>query len=169
MNNHSPVTSRPKKEPLRSHSQMTVSGSTVASDASAAASSGTRTLPLPHFQHLLAGLQVRWGVLPKLSPKLHRKRGGIHLSHLLWCRVCKRNISTPQFTPAQHAGCRCMVLLCVCLFLHDFLCTVYVSVYVCMIVFNVVSYDLFHHAIEATLFLSLAAYTTQSRCTLHCK
>ncbi|XP_035916166.1 protein madd-4 isoform X2 [Anopheles stephensi] len=46
------------EEPLRSHSQMTVSGSAVPSDASAAASSGTRTLPLPHFQHLLAGLQT---------------------------------------------------------------------------------------------------------------
>ncbi|KFB37635.1 AGAP007792-PA-like protein [Anopheles sinensis] len=46
------------EEPLRSHSQMTVSGSTVPSDASNAASSGTRTMPLPHFQHLLAGLQT---------------------------------------------------------------------------------------------------------------
>ncbi|EDS28372.1 papilin [Culex quinquefasciatus] len=39
-------------------SQMTVSDSTVASDAVAAASSGTRTLPMPHFQHLLASLQT---------------------------------------------------------------------------------------------------------------
>ncbi|XP_052864156.1 protein madd-4 [Anopheles cruzii] len=50
----------PDDEELRSHSQMTVSGSTVASDASAAASSGTRTMPMPHFQHLLAGLQLLW-------------------------------------------------------------------------------------------------------------
>ncbi|XP_058177260.1 protein madd-4 [Anopheles ziemanni] len=60
------------EEPLRSHSQMTVSGSTVPSDASNAASSGTRTMPLPHFQHLLAGLQLLWPFQTFSNTKPHQ-------------------------------------------------------------------------------------------------
>uniref|UniRef100_A0AAG5DSC6 PLAC domain-containing protein n=1 Tax=Anopheles atroparvus TaxID=41427 RepID=A0AAG5DSC6_ANOAO len=61
-----------EEEPLRSHSQMTVSGSPVPSDASNAASSGTRTMPLPHFQHLLAGLQLLWPFQTFTNNKPHQ-------------------------------------------------------------------------------------------------
>ncbi|XP_055685146.1 protein madd-4 isoform X8 [Lutzomyia longipalpis] len=44
------------QEPFRSRSQLTASDLTTNS----AASSGTRTIPLPHFKHLLASLQLLW-------------------------------------------------------------------------------------------------------------
>lgn len=44
------------KEPFRSQSQLTLSDID-----STASSSGSRPVPMPHFKHLLASLQVRWG------------------------------------------------------------------------------------------------------------
>ncbi|XP_058819345.1 protein madd-4 isoform X1 [Topomyia yanbarensis] len=60
------------EELLRSHSQMTASDSTVASDAAAASSSGTRTMPMPHFQHLLASLQLLWPFQTFTNSKGHQ-------------------------------------------------------------------------------------------------
>lgn len=45
------------KEPFRSQSQLTLSDLD-----STASSSGSRPVPMPHFKHLLASLQVRWDV-----------------------------------------------------------------------------------------------------------
>ncbi|XP_055594208.1 protein madd-4 isoform X2 [Uranotaenia lowii] len=59
-------------ELMRSHSQMTASDSTVASDAVSAASSGSRTMPMPHFQHLLASLQFLWPFQTFTNSKGHQ-------------------------------------------------------------------------------------------------
>ncbi|XP_021700693.1 ADAMTS-like protein 1 isoform X1 [Aedes aegypti] len=70
------------EEILRSHSQMTASDSTVASDAAVAASSGTRTMPMPHFQHLLASLQLLWPFQTFSNSKGHQLLMEHEYSHL---------------------------------------------------------------------------------------